>query len=103
MEILFKRNKLSSSEFPVRIAPGEPLWFKDELYIGSVGTAAGGLFSSGTPVKIEGLPAVSSSDNGKVLQVVNGAWSLVTPVSVYIGNSEPSNSQGIDGDIYIQS
>ena len=103
MEILFKRNKLSSSEFPVRIAPGEPLWFKDELYIGSVGTDAGGLFSSGTPVKIEGLPTVSSTDNGKVLQVVNGAWSLVTPVSVYTGSAAPNSDNGNNGDIYIQS
>lgn len=26
-----------------------------------------------------GLPAVTSDDNGKILQVVNGAWALVTP------------------------
>ena len=26
-----------------------------------------------------GLPAVTASDNGKILQVVNGAWALVTP------------------------
>lgn len=48
------------------------------------------------------LPTVTSSDNGKIMQVLNGAWSLVTPVTIYSGASEPSNSQGIDGDIYIQ-
>ena len=26
-----------------------------------------------------GLPAVTSADNGKILQVVNGAWALVDP------------------------
>lgn len=28
---------------------------------------------------VSGLPTVTSSDNGKILQVVNGAWALVTP------------------------
>lgn len=27
---------------------------------------------------IEGLPTVTADDNGKMLQVVNGAWSVVT-------------------------
>ena len=49
------------------------------------------------------LPTVSASDNGKVLQVVNGAWSLVTPVAVYNGTGQPSNQLGNNGDIYIQT
>jgi len=53
-------------------------------------------------IVVQELPTVSSSDNNKILQVVNGTWTLVTPVSIYIGNSAPNNSQGIDGDIYIQ-
>ena len=48
------------------------------------------------------LPAVTSSDNGKVLQVVNGVWTLVTPVTVYTGSNTPSDSLGNNGDIYIQ-
>lgn len=48
------------------------------------------------------LPAVTASDNGKVLQVVNGVWTLVTPVIVYTGNNTPSDSLGNNGDIYIQ-
>lgn len=48
------------------------------------------------------LPAVTASDNGKVLMVVNGAWSMVTPVSIYSGSEAPNNSQGINGDIYLQ-
>ena len=48
------------------------------------------------------LPTVTSNDNGKVLQVVNGAWSLVTPVTVYSGNDAPNNNMGQNGDIYLQ-
>lgn len=54
-------------------------------------------------IQVAELPVVASSDNGKILQVVNGAWSTVTPVTVYSGNAAPNNSLGIDGDIYLQS
>lgn len=50
---------------------------------------------------ISELPAVTSSDNGKVLKVVNGAWSTETPVYIYIGSNTPDSSIGSDGDIYI--
>ena len=50
-----------------------------------------------------GLPAVTSSDNGKVLMVVNGVWSAATPTIIYTGNSAPDNSLGNDGDIYLQT
>ncbi len=48
------------------------------------------------------LPTISSSDNGKILQVVNGAWALITPITVYSGSNSPDNSLGNDGDIYLQ-
>ncbi len=54
-------------------------------------------------VTLNTLPSVSSSDNGKILQVVNGAWALVTPASLYSGTETPSNSLGNDGDIYLQT
>lgn len=54
-------------------------------------------------IQVNELPTVSSSDNGKILQVVNGAWALVTPVTVYTGTSTPDNSQGNDGDLYLQT
>ncbi len=50
-----------------------------------------------------GLPSVTSSDNGKILMVVNGTWQLVSPATIYSGNATPSNSNGNNGDIYIQS
>ena len=49
------------------------------------------------------LPAVTSSDNGKVLQVVNGVWTLVSPSTVYSGSNPPEQSLGNNGDIYLQS
>lgn len=54
-------------------------------------------------VSIDTLPTVTSSDNGKILQVVNGAWALVTPVTVYTGTSTPNSSQGNNGDLYVQT
>ena len=54
-------------------------------------------------VTLDTLPTVSSSDNGKILQVVNGAWTLVSPVTIYSGSGEPNNSMGNNGDIYLQT
>lgn len=53
-------------------------------------------------ITVNELPTVTSSDNGKVLMVANGAWSVVTPVSIYSGSSAPDNTQGVNGDIYLQ-
>ena len=50
-----------------------------------------------------GLPTVSATDNGKILQVVNGQWALVTPTVVYTGNGTPDNLLGNNGDIYLQT
>ena len=49
------------------------------------------------------VPSVSSSDNGKVMEVLNGAWAAVKPVAIYSGTSAPSSSLGNNGDIYIQT
>ena len=50
-----------------------------------------------------GLPTVTAADNGKILQVVNGAWTLVSVITVYSGSAAPSNDMGNNGDIYLQS
>ena len=52
---------------------------------------------------INGLPSVTSSDNGNILQVVSGEWQQVTPTTIYSGSSAPSSSLGKNGDIYIQT
>jgi len=36
------------------------------------------------------LPTVSASDNGKILRVVNGAWALVDPATIYSGSTAPA-------------
>lgn len=49
------------------------------------------------------LPSYSSADSGKVLSVnSSGQLVWITPVSIYTGSGEPSNSTGNDGDIYLQ-
>lgn len=63
--------------------------------------------SSSTVAHIENttihLPAVTSSDNGKVLKVVDGVWVVSVPINVYSGNNAPDNSMGNNGDIYLQT
>lgn len=51
------------------------------------------------------VPAVSSSDNNKVMMVQNGVWTArsITMQVYYTGSSAPSSSLGSDGDIYIQT
>ena len=50
-----------------------------------------------------GLPDVTAADNGKILRVVNGAWQVVSPTTVYSGSGTPSQNLGVDGDIYLQT
>ena len=54
-------------------------------------------------ITINELPTVTSSDNGKILMVVNGAWALVNPTTIYTGSSTPSSGTGNNGDIYLQT
>lgn len=66
---------------------------------GTPATVSNGVASA----NVSGLPTVSASDNGKILQVVNGQWTLVTPTVVYTGNGTPDNLLGNNGDIYLQT
>lgn len=54
-------------------------------------------------IVVSGLPQVSASDNGKILMVVNGQWQLVSPSVLYTGQGVPNNSQGNNGDLYMQT
>lgn len=54
-------------------------------------------------IVISGLPQVSAADNGKILMVVNGQWQLVSPSALYSGQGVPNNSQGNNGDLYMQT
>ena len=90
-------------------------WMPTEASISDSGftkNALTGVNVNGTPatvtggvadVNVQGLPAVTAADNGKVLMVVNGAWALVTPSTVYTGSSTPDSQTGNDGDIYLQT
>ena len=50
------------------------------------------------------LPDVSSSDNGKVLKVVNGDWEPSSGITVYVGEAgNPPASLGGEGDVYLQA
>lgn len=64
---------------------------------------SGGVYSAISSIRQ--LPAVSSSDNGKILKVINGVWTAVadTTPTFYSGTSAPSSSLGSDGDIYLQT
>lgn len=55
------------------------------------------------PENLSGLPVVSNSDNGKVLRVINGHWTLVEPALIFSGEGDPDDNSGKDGDIYIQT
>lgn len=54
-------------------------------------------------IAASGLPAVTSVDNTKVLQVVSGQWAVTTPLVVYSGDDNPPSSLGNNGDIYLQT
>ncbi len=50
------------------------------------------------------LPAVSSSNNGSILMVVDGVWRAqdINLQMYYTGTEEPASTLGNDGDIYLQ-
>ena len=54
-------------------------------------------------IAAKGLPDVTSGDNLKVLQVIDGEWDVVVPMVVYSGSTTPPSELGQDGDIYLQT
>lgn len=69
----------------------------------SIKTLNGTALTGTGNITLTGVPAFSSSDNGKILGVVNGQLAWVTPTTIYTGTGTPSSSQGVDGDIYLQT
>ena len=69
---------------------------------GTLNTHTAVTIANGTSSQMH-LPTVSAANNGKILRVVNGAWALVDPVTVYSGSNAPDPSMGTDGDIYLQT
>jgi hypothetical protein len=55
-----------------------------------------------TPLEAKSLPVVDEASNNKILQVVNGVWTVVSPTVIYVGSDEPTNEIGEDGDLYTQ-
>ena len=64
------------------------------------GVSALGMSSGGSSSV---LPVPTSSDNGKILIVANGEYVLSNPTTLYSGSSAPSSSQGVNGDVYLQT
>ena len=54
-------------------------------------------------IQVNELPTVTTADNGKILMVSNGVWSVVSPTNIYTGSSEPASTTGNNGDIYLQT
>ena len=48
---------------------------------------------------VNGLPSVSSSNNGQILEVSSGAWAAGRKIT--ISSSAPTSGTGSNGDIWI--
>ncbi len=84
------------------IADGTTRKLSDYVTTGTVNTHSGTTIPSATSSQMH-LPAVTAADNGKILMVVNGAWALVNPTTIYTGTGTPQSGTGNDGDIYLQT
>ena len=72
-------------------------------YITSIKTVNNESLVGSGNIVVSGLPQVSSTDNGKILMVVNGQWQLVSPSVLYSGSGVPNNANGNNGDLYMQT
>lgn len=73
----------------------------DRKYISS-GAAVSAITEHVTDAEVH-LPEVTAEDNGKIMMVSGGQWTLSMPLNVYSGNGTPSNILGNNGDIYVQT
>ena len=50
------------------------------------------------------VPVATSANAGKIPRITSaGAWEYVTPAQIYSGSAAPNNSNGNNGDIYVQT
>lgn len=88
MKILLKRNSASSSSLPATVNAGEPVWFKDELYVGSVGTTAGGVEATvGTPVRVAMYRDLASIDHNQTIKGNGTAFGADAAVNIAPGSN----------------
>ena len=93
MKILLKRNQNSATALPSSLSAGEPLWFKDQLWIGSVGTSAGGTESTaGTPVRIASYSDLSSVDHNQTVKVGSTTFGADAAVEIIASSTDPGIS-----------
>ena len=90
---------ISVSEHEITLTKGTTFLTQHQ----SIKTINGNTITGTGNVTISGMPAVTSSDNGKILMVVNGEWALINPAVLYSGSGTPNNAQGNNGDIYVQT
>lgn len=88
MKILLRRNSSSGSSLPATVNAGEPIWCKDVLYVGSVGTSAGGVeATTGTPVRVAMYRDLSSIDHNQTVKGNGTAFGADDAVDIIPGSN----------------
>lgn len=113
--VKFNYNVPANATLNLSSKGAKPIYYRGSAITAGIinaGDIATFIYSSSTPQRfiliandawINQLPAFTSSDNGKILGVVNGQLAWVSPTTIYTGSGTPSSSQGNDGDIYLQT
>lgn len=77
MKIQIKRNSQTATAQQFSMSAGEPLWYKDRLFVGSVGTDAGGVTGLGGAVELAKDDDLYMRDGfifPKAVQDIDGNW-----------------------------
>jgi hypothetical protein len=97
-----KQDALSNASVLTGITSNDITSWNGKVDTSTLNTHTGTTIANGTSSQMH-LPTVTAADNGKILMVVNGAWALVSPTTIYTGSGTPDSSQGNNGDIYLQT
>lgn len=91
---------ISVSDHQITLTKGSTFLTEHQSLKTLNGTPLGGTGN----ISLTGVPTFDPvADEGKILGIVNGALAWVSPITIYTGNGTPSDSQGKDGDIYLQT